>query len=83
MDVGKRFAQNVTGQRETKGLSPEELAGLASIPPAQLEAIESGAEQPELETLVKLAGSLGVPVGDLIVGLTWEPGDGFSPSGSR
>jgi transcriptional regulator with XRE-family HTH domain len=83
MDLTERFAQNLTDQRKKKGLSPGDLAELASISPPRLEAIESGAEQPELETLVKLAGSLGVPVADLVAGLGWDPGDGFRTSGPR
>jgi transcriptional regulator with XRE-family HTH domain len=83
MDVTKRFAHNLIEQRNKAGLAPEDLAGLASIKLAHLEAIEKSEEQPELETLAKLAGSLGVPVGDLMAGLTWDPGDGFRTSGPR
>jgi transcriptional regulator with XRE-family HTH domain len=83
MDVSKRFARNLSEQREERGLAPEDLAKAASISPAHLRAIENCEEQPEMETLVKLAGSLGVPVGDLLAGLTWDPGEGFRTSGPR
>jgi DNA-binding XRE family transcriptional regulator len=79
MDVAKRFAQNLVRQREERGLTPAALAESASIPLDALEAIEAGAEQPELETLAKLAGSLGMTVEDL-AGVTWVPGEGFRAS---
>jgi transcriptional regulator with XRE-family HTH domain len=83
MDVTKRFAQNLIEQRKSRGIAPAALAESASISLAQLEAIENCEEQPGLETLAKLAGSLGVPVGDLMAGLNWDPGDGFRTSGPR
>lgn len=82
MDIKKRFAHNLIEHREKAGLTPEDLARLASIPPEQLAAIEAGEEQPDLETLVQLAGSLRFPVEDLVAGLP-DPGDEFGTAGPR
>jgi transcriptional regulator with XRE-family HTH domain len=35
--------------------------------------IESGHRMPRLDTLIKLAGALGVPLQDLLKGIAWEP----------
>jgi transcriptional regulator with XRE-family HTH domain len=69
MDVKKRFAQDLIEQREQAGLTPAELAAAAAIELPRLEAIEGAEEQPNLETLVKLAGSLGITIGYLTAGL--------------
>jgi hypothetical protein len=36
--------------------------------------LERGERVARADTLVKLAGSLGIPPGDLLDGLKWEPG---------
>lgn len=83
MDITKRFAQNLIEQRKKAGLTPEDLAGSASVSLSHLEAVESGEEQPELETLAKLAGSLHISMAELLAGLTEDRGEGFSPPGPR
>jgi transcriptional regulator with XRE-family HTH domain len=81
MDLKKQFAQNLIEQRESRGLTPEELARSASIPLDRLESIEDGQEQPLMETLIKLAAALGVPVGALVAGLNRNSDDDFRVSG--
>lgn len=54
-------------------MSQENLAYRAAIHRTQISLIEGGRRQPRLETLVKLAGSLEVPVSALIEGIVWEP----------
>ena len=68
MDAKNRFAQKVIELREERGLTVAELADSAKVPPDHLEAIENGEEQPMLEVMAKLAGALGVSVGDLTDG---------------
>ena len=82
MDVTKRFAKNLIEQREKRGLSPEDLARQASIPLPHLESMEGAGEQPEMETLIKLAGSLEIPVATLVAGLAWDPVAGFTVADS-
>jgi transcriptional regulator with XRE-family HTH domain len=78
MDIKKRFAQNLIEQRDSRGLTPEDLARSASIPLDHLESIESGREEPLMGTLIQLARMLEVPVGTLVAGLDRDPDDGFS-----
>jgi transcriptional regulator with XRE-family HTH domain len=68
-----RFASNLRRLRDVAGLSQEELAFRADIHRTQISFIESGRRMPRLDTLVKLAGALGVTANDLIDGITWEP----------
>jgi transcriptional regulator with XRE-family HTH domain len=68
-----RFAANLRRLRLVAGLSQEELAFRADIHRTQISFIESGKRMPRLDTLVKLAGALGVTTNDLVDGITWEP----------
>ena len=77
MELTLRFAENLVRQREKIGLTPEELATRAELPLADIAAIEAGKQEPDLKALTKVAGSLGVPIGVLVAGLTWDPVDGF------
>lgn len=73
MEISERFAQNLARHRQALGLSQEELAGRADIHRTQISLIEGGKRMPRLDTLVKLAGALGVEPGDLLDGIAWEP----------
>jgi transcriptional regulator with XRE-family HTH domain len=69
----RRFAANLRRLRKAAGLSQEELAFRADIHRTQISFIEGGKRLPRLDTLVKLAGALGVTANDLVDGITWEP----------
>jgi transcriptional regulator with XRE-family HTH domain len=71
--VAERFAANTRRHREAAGLSQEELAFRADIHRTQVSLIEGGHRSPRLDTLIKLAGALGVTPNDLVSGITWEP----------
>lgn len=73
MDIAERFAENLVRLRQAAGMSQEELAFRASIHRTQISLMESGNRQPRLDTLVKLAGALEVPIETLLEGITWEP----------
>jgi transcriptional regulator with XRE-family HTH domain len=68
-----RFAANLRRLRKAAEISQEELAFRADIHRTQVSFIEGGKRMPRLDTLVKLAGALGVTANDLIDGITWEP----------
>jgi transcriptional regulator with XRE-family HTH domain len=68
-----RFAANLRRLRKAAGLSQEELAFRADIHRTQISFIEGGRRLPRLDTLVKLAGALGVTTNDLVDGITWGP----------
>lgn len=71
--ISGRFAANVLRLRGAAGISQEELAFRADIHRTQVTLIEGGQRLPRLETLIKLAGALGVTANDLVDGIAWEP----------
>jgi transcriptional regulator with XRE-family HTH domain len=73
VDISERFSKNLAGLRQAAGMSQEELAFRASIHRTQISLMESGGRLPRLDTLVKLAGALGVPIETLLKGIVWEP----------
>lgn len=73
MDISERFSKNLVTLRQAAGLSQEELAFRASIHRTQISLMESGSRLPRLDTLVKLAGALEVPIEILLEGIVWEP----------
>jgi len=75
MDVAGHFGDNLKRVRERSGLSQDEVAVRASVHRTEISQIERGLRIPRVDTLVKLSGSLEVDPGELLAGLTWEPGD--------
>jgi transcriptional regulator with XRE-family HTH domain len=45
-----------------------------SLHRTEISLLERGERMPRVDTAVRIAGSLGVPLGDLAVGLEWKPG---------
>jgi transcriptional regulator with XRE-family HTH domain len=77
-EINRRFAGNLRRIRESHGLSQEALADLAGIHRTEASLLERGRREPRLGTLVKLAGALEVPLGDLFEGVEWRPPEGSS-----
>lgn len=69
-----RFARNLTRCREKTDISQEELGFRASLHRTEVSLLERGERIPRVDTAVRLAGSLGVPLDDLAFGLEWKPG---------
>lgn len=65
------IAIRIVEARTARGLAPHELAAAAAVAPAQLSRYESGAAIPSVQTLVRLAGALGVSL-DFLAGRTDE-----------
>ncbi len=74
MDIAARFGENLTVYRRRAGLSQEELGFRASLHRTEIGQLERGVRLPRIDTLVKLAGSLSIPPGDLLKGVAWTPG---------
>ncbi len=74
VDFASDFGRNLARCRKQVGLSQEELAVRASLHRTAVGQIERGERVARVDTLVKLAGALGLPPGELLVGLSWEPG---------
>lgn len=55
-------------------MSQEELGIRASLHRTEISQLERGLRVARIDTLVKLAGALGVPPSELITGINWSPG---------
>jgi transcriptional regulator with XRE-family HTH domain len=72
--IATRFGKNLRTARKRAGLSQEGLALAASIHRTEIGLLERGERTPRIDTVLKLAGTLGVPVAELIAGIEWSPG---------
>lgn len=66
-----RYRNAVTGRvirelRQKRGVSQEVLSGFASISRSHLAMIESGAKNPNVDTLWRIAEALEMPLSELI-----------------
>ena len=76
-----RFGENLRRARRLADLSQEALGLRASLNRTEISKLEKGHRAPRLETIVKLAGSLEVDPGELLVRMTWQPGRPSEPGG--
>ena len=60
------LARNLAGLRHARGLTQEALARAAAVPRSTIANLESGAGNPSLVVLVKVAHALGVPIDELL-----------------
>ena len=74
-EFAKRFGENLCRSRKRAKLSQEELAVRASLHRTAVGQLERGERVARADTLVKLAGALGVRPEDLLDGLGWSPGE--------
>jgi transcriptional regulator with XRE-family HTH domain len=72
--IAERFAVNLATNRKLAGLSQEELGVRASLHRTEISQLERGLRVARIDTLVKLAGGLGVEATDLLEGIAWAPG---------
>lgn len=68
---GACFAQNLVRARKRAGLSQEELAFRTCLHRTEIGQLEARQRMPRLDTAAKLAGALGVGLGDLVAGVRW------------
>lgn len=69
-----RFGGNLAACRRRVELSQEELGVRASLHRTAVGQLERGERVARADTLVKLAGSLGIAPEELLAGLAWTPG---------
>jgi transcriptional regulator with XRE-family HTH domain len=74
VDVAARFGENLVVYRRRANLSQEELGFRASLHRTEIGQLERGDRLPRIDTLVKLAGALSIPPGDLLKGIAWTSG---------
>ncbi|RJR43984.1 MAG: XRE family transcriptional regulator [Desulfobacteraceae bacterium] len=65
MDVKEMIGRRIREIRTKKGLTQEELAEKMGMGPKYLSSIERGKENPTLNTLIALAESLDVAMGEM------------------
>jgi transcriptional regulator with XRE-family HTH domain len=72
--IAWQFAENLLIARRRVGLSQEELGFRADLHRTEIGQLERGNRLPRIDTLMRLAGGLSVPPGDLLVGMRWKAG---------
>jgi transcriptional regulator with XRE-family HTH domain len=74
-DIAGCFGENIMIFRRRAGISQEELGFRSALHRTEIGQLERGIRIPRIDTLVKLAGALQLPPGDLLKGMAWKPGD--------
>ena len=64
--AASHLARNLASLRHTRALTQDALAKAAALPRSTIANLESGAGNPSLIVLVKVAGALGVPIDELL-----------------
>lgn len=73
VSAAQAFGEKVAHYRAKAGMTQEELGHLSSMHRTEIGLLEGGKRQPRLDTIVKIAGALGVDPCELIKGLSWTP----------
>lgn len=74
VDLKIQFGKNLACRRRRAKFSQEELAVRASLHRTAVGQLERGERVARVDTLIKLAGSLDLPPGELLDGMGWAPG---------
>jgi transcriptional regulator with XRE-family HTH domain len=79
--IKARVAKNLTSLREAAGLDPATLDDRAELDEGRVVELERGDGLPDHNEMWKIAGALGVGVGEFFDGIRWTPpvdgGDGY------
>lgn len=75
MTLAERFGLNLSQARLETGLSQEEVGVRASLHRTAVGQLERGERTARVDTLIKLAGALGIDPAVLLAGLSWQPGE--------
>lgn len=73
-EIARRFGQNLRRARKRAAMSQEELAVGASLHRTEIGLIERGHRIARIDTLIKIASSLGVSPLELLDGINWTAG---------
>jgi transcriptional regulator with XRE-family HTH domain len=74
VSFAERFGANLSYARRRARISQEELGVRASLHRTAVGQLERAERVPRADTVVKLAGSLGIAPEELLDGLRWNPG---------
>lgn len=75
MTVAQLFGANLAHYRDAAGLSQEEVGIRADLHRTEISQLERGLRCPRIDTLVKLAATLGVTPEALLAGIAWRPAE--------
>lgn len=72
--VAIRFGENLRRCRKQAGISQEALGFLSSLHRTEIGLLERGARIPRIDTVIKIATALSVPLDELTAGIDWTLG---------
>jgi transcriptional regulator with XRE-family HTH domain len=75
------FGRQLRAHRARLGTSQEELGFRASLHRTEVGLLERGLREPRLDTIIKLADALDVPLGELLGRIDWKSEEGFKLPG--
>jgi transcriptional regulator with XRE-family HTH domain len=87
--VVSEVGQNIRAARKKAGMSQEQVAKGAGIHRTEVGLLERGLRMPRADTLIKVAGAIGLDAAVFLRGITWTPeqqatkGGHFSVSPSK
>ena len=67
--ISRQFGRNLAEARKWEGLTQQQLADRVSLGKRQIIRLEWGERCPRLDSVVELAGAVGVQVRDLLYGI--------------
>lgn len=71
--IARAFGKALAEARKKAGLTQEELANRSAVHRTQVGLLEHGKSSPQLETVIRLAGGIGIEPSALIPPITWQP----------
>jgi transcriptional regulator with XRE-family HTH domain len=74
--IARSFGENLARIRKEAALSQDALSTLAGLHRTGIAILERGNRLPRLDTVIKLAGAMGVDPGELLDGIERSEGDG-------
>lgn len=81
-DVADAFGELLASVRGRAGLSQEELGARSGLDRTTISQLERGVTSPRMESLIRIAGALGLDPAELLPPLRWRPpADSPSPTG--
>jgi transcriptional regulator with XRE-family HTH domain len=71
--VAERFGGNLRRIRRREDLSQERLGKRAGLHRTEIGLLEKGERVCRIDTLIRLAGAMAIPPGELLDGIDWVP----------
>lgn len=76
-----QFRRNLRRRRLDAGMSIRQVADRAELSRTTVSLFEAGKRLPRIDTMIKLAGALGVEPGELLGGIAFRAPEGERPAG--